>query len=66
MIDIWTKHIIYVTLHDKLLTDTYKEIYPDRPECWDSPIDVEIEDIYRLEKTEDGKAIIWIPRTGRL
>jgi hypothetical protein len=62
MIETWKKHIVYVTLHDKRLTDKYKEMYPDRPECWDSPIDVDIEDIYRLEKTKEGKAIIWIPR----
>lgn len=62
MIETWEKHIVYVTLHDKLLTDTHKKMYPDRPECWDSPIDVDIDDIYRLEKTDDGKAIIWIPR----
>ena len=62
MIETWKKHIIYVTLHDKRLTDKYKEMYPGRPECWNSPIDVDIEDIYRLEKTDEGKAIIWIPR----
>ena len=62
MIETWEKHIIYVILHDKRLTDKYKEMYPDRPECWDSPIDVDIDDIYRLERTDEGKAIIWIPR----
>ena len=62
MIEIREKHIVYVTLHDKHLTDMYKEMYPDSPECWDSPIDVDIEDIYRLEKTDEGKSIIWIPR----
>lgn len=62
MIDIWEKTIIYVTLHDKRLTDKYKEMYPDRPDFWDSPIYVDIEEIYRLEKTNEGKAIIWIPR----
>ena len=62
MIKTWEKHIIYVTLHDKYLTDSYKKAYPDRPECWDSPISVDITDIYRLEKTNEGKAIIWIPR----
>lgn len=62
MIETWEKYIIYVTLHDKHLTNKYMKMYPDRPECWNSPIDIEIEDIYRLEKTKDGKAIIWIPR----
>ena len=62
MIETWEMRVIYVTLHDKLLTDSYKKMYPDRPECWDSPIDVNIDDIYRLEKTDEGKAIVWIPR----
>ena len=62
MIETWEKHIVYVTLHDKRTTDIYKEMYPDRPERWDSPIDVDITDIYRLEKTKEGKAIVWIPR----
>lgn len=62
MIETWEKQIIYVTLHDKRLTDKYREMYQDRPEYWDSPIDVDIEEIYRLEKTKDGNAIIWIPR----
>jgi len=62
MIETREKHIVYVTLHDKHLTDTCKEMYPDSPECWDSPIYVDIEDIYRLEKTNEGKAIILIPR----
>lgn len=62
MIETWEKYIVYVTLHDKRLTEKYKEMYPDRSECWDSPIDVDITDIYRLEKTEEGNAIIWVPR----
>ena len=62
MIKTWKKHIVYVTLHDKRITDKYKELYPDRPECWDSPFDVDIEDIYCLERTEEGKAVIWVPR----
>ena len=62
MIETREKHIVYVTLHDKRTTDIYKEMYPDRPECWDSPIDVDITDIYRLEKTKEGKAIVWVPR----
>ncbi len=62
MIETCEKHIICVTLHDKRLTDKYIKMYPDRPDCWDSPIDIDITDIYRLEKTKDGNAIIWIPR----
>ena len=62
MIETWEKHIVYVTLHDKQITDTYKKMFPDQPECWDSPIDVDINDIYRLEKTEEGKGVVWIPR----
>ena len=62
MIETWEKHIIYVTLHDKKVAEWYKEAYPDKPECWDTPFDVDIEEIYRLEKTDGGNAIIWIPR----
>lgn len=62
MIETWEKHIIYVTLHDKKVTEWYKEKYPDSPECWDSPIDINIEEIYRLEKTDSCNAVIWIPR----
>lgn len=65
MIETREKHIVYVTLHDKRTTDIYKEMYPDRPECWDSPIDVDITDIYRLEKTKEGKAIVWISGDDR-
>ena len=65
MIETREKHIVYVTLHDKRTTDIYKEMYPDRPECWDSPIDVDIIDIYRLEKTKEGKGIVWVPRDGQ-
>ena len=65
MIKTWEKHIVYVTLHDKHVTDKCKEMYPDRPECWDNSIDVDISDIYRLEKTNEGRAIAWIPRDSQ-
>lgn len=62
MIETWEMRVIYVTLHDKRLTDSYKEMYPDRPECWDCSFDVDITDICGLEKTKEGKAIVWISR----
>ena len=61
-IETWTKTITYVTLHDKKETDWYKNCFPNQPEYWDSPFDVDISDICELEKTNDGKAIIRVPR----
>ena len=62
MIETWEKRVILVTLHDKDATTFNKEMYPNRPECWDSPFNVDITDIYKLEKTKEGNAIVWIPR----
>ena len=57
MIETREKHIVYVTLHDKRTTDIYKEMYPDRPECWDSPIDVDITDIYKNRPVKNTKSL---------
>ena len=60
MIETWEKHIVFVTLHDKLAAYICREMYPDKPECWDSSLNIDIEDIHRLERTKEGKAIVWI------